>query len=82
MGDPEFPTIFGKAGRPGAYLRIIVEGEVGVGDPVRVIYRPAHGITVGEVAHIYHADRDNAYRLLDVPELAEVLKRWAARRSR
>jgi MOSC domain-containing protein YiiM len=82
MGDPGFPDVFSDAGRPGAYLRIILEGDVGAGDAVRVIHRPAHGVTVGEVARIYHSARDEAHRLLDVPELAVVLKRWAARRQR
>jgi MOSC domain-containing protein YiiM len=81
MGDPDFPTTFGRAGRPGAYLRIIVEGDIGAGDAVRVVHRPAHGVTTGEVARIYHADRADAYRLLAVPELADVLKQWAARRQ-
>ena len=82
MGDPGILEQFRQAGRPGAYLRIIIEGDVAAGDSVRVAYRPAHGVTVGEVAHIYHADRADAHRLLDVPELADVLRHWAARRSR
>jgi MOSC domain-containing protein YiiM len=82
MGDPDFPTLFGKAGRPGAYLRIVREGEIGAGDPVRVVHRPAHGVTVGDVAHIYHSARHEAHRLLNIPELADVLKRWAARRPK
>ena len=82
MGDPGFPDLFSDAGRPGAYLRIFREGEIGAGDAVRVVHRPVHGVTVGEVARIYHSARDEAYRLLDVPELAYVLRRWAARRQR
>jgi MOSC domain-containing protein YiiM len=79
MGDPDFPTRFSAAGRPGAYLRIIREGDIGAGDEVRIAHRPAHGITVGAAAHIYHNDRARAYLLLDIPELAEPLKRWARR---
>ena len=79
MNDRDFPPKFGKAGRPGAYLRIIQAGDIGAGDEVRVVYRPAHGITLGEIANIYHHDRLRAQVLLDVPELAEPLKRWARR---
>jgi MOSC domain-containing protein YiiM len=82
MGDPTFPTLFGRVGRPGAYLRIVREGEIGAGDVVSMVYRPVHGMTVGEVARIYHEDRGEAARLLDVPELAGSLKHWAARRAR
>jgi hypothetical protein len=54
-----------------AYLRILAEGEVAAGDPVEVVHRPGHGLTVAEVSRIYHDDRAGAARLLEVPELAE-----------
>lgn len=80
MNDPDFPDRFSDAGRPGAYLRIIEEGSIRAGDPVNVIYRPAHTLTVGKAAGIYHRNRDECAILLEVPELAEPLKRWARRR--
>lgn len=40
MNDPDFPVWFAAAGRPGAYLRIVAEGEVGAGDAVEVVERP------------------------------------------
>ncbi len=80
MNNPDFPPIFAAAGRPGAYLRIIREGDIGAGDEVRVIARPAHGITVGDVARIYHHDRNEAERLLSVPELGGGYREWAAKR--
>jgi MOSC domain-containing protein YiiM len=57
MGSQRFPRQFAAAGRPGAYLRILAEGEVAAGDPVEVVYRPDHGLTVAEVSRIYHHDR-------------------------
>lgn len=41
MDDRRFPRRFSQAGRPGAYLRIAVEGDLGAGDEIRVIERPA-----------------------------------------
>jgi MOSC domain-containing protein YiiM len=79
MGSQQFPRRFAAAGRPGAYLRILAEGEVGAGDPVEVVQRPAHGLTVAEVSRIYHDDHAGASRLLEVPELAESWKQWASR---
>jgi MOSC domain-containing protein YiiM len=79
MGTQEFPRRFAAAGRPGAYLRILAEGEVGAGDPVEVVHRPAHGLTVAEVSRIYHDDHAGAARLLGAPELAGTWKRWAER---
>jgi MOSC domain-containing protein YiiM len=77
MGSQRFPRRFAAARRPGAYLRILAEGEVAAGDPVEVVHRPAHGLTVAEVSHIYHDDHSGAPRLLQAPELAGTWKQWA-----
>ena len=77
MNDKMFPRRFNQALRPGAYLRIVVEGEVGAGDEIRVVERPAHDLTIREVFRIYLHDRDDAERLLAVPQLSESWKRWA-----
>jgi MOSC domain-containing protein YiiM len=79
MGSQRFPSRFAAAGRPGAYLRILAEGEVAAGDPVEVVHRPGHGLTVAEVSRIYHQDHAGAARLLQVPELADTWKQWAER---
>jgi MOSC domain-containing protein YiiM len=79
MGSQRFPSRFADAGRPGAYLRILAEGEVAAGDPVEVVHRPGHGLTVAEVSRIYHQDHAGAARLLQVPELADTWKQWAER---
>jgi MOSC domain-containing protein YiiM len=81
MGDPTFPAHFAAAGRPGAYLRILEEGELGAGDEVRVEERPQHGLTVGDVARIYHQERGRSGALLTVSELAPEWHDWALRRS-
>ena len=81
MDDPSFPVHFAAAGRPGAYLRIIEEGEIGAGDEVRVGEKPGHGLTVGDVARIYHQERARCAVFLDAPELAEEWKDWALRRT-
>ncbi|NIT60088.1 MAG: MOSC domain-containing protein, partial [Aliifodinibius sp.] len=46
MNDKTFPKKFTQALRPGPYLRIIEEGELGIGDEIKVIDKPAHGLTV------------------------------------
>jgi MOSC domain-containing protein YiiM len=79
MGSQRFPRRFAAASRPGAYLRILTEGEVAAGDPVEVVHRPGHGLTVAEVSRIYHADHAAAARLLQVPELAGTWRQWAER---
>lgn len=77
MGDQHFPPRFAAAGRPGAYLRIVSEGDIAPGDPIRVLSRPRHGVTVGLVERAYHADRSLVPRLLEAPELTESWIDWA-----
>jgi MOSC domain-containing protein YiiM len=81
MGQQAFPVYFAAAGRPGAYLRIVQEGELGAGDDIRVGSKPEHGVTVGDVARIYHQDRARAGLLLTAPQLAAEWHRWAAHRG-
>lgn len=77
MSDKMFPRRFTEALRPGPYLRIIVEGDLGAGDEIRVVERPAHDLTVRDVFRIYTRDRGEADRLLAVPRMSESWKRWA-----
>jgi MOSC domain-containing protein YiiM len=37
---------FSESGRPGAYLRVLQAGSVRAGDPISVLHRPAHDVTV------------------------------------
>ncbi len=64
MGDPLFVKAFTKARRPGAYLRILEEGEMTPGDAVRVVHRPTHDVSVGVVADAYTIDRTLLARVL------------------
>jgi len=77
MSDRTFPRRFTEALRPGAYLRIVVEGDVGAGDAIRVVQRPGHDLTVRDVFRIYTRDREEAGRLLAVPGMSEAWRRWA-----
>src|SRR5256885_11136896 len=79
MDDEGFPRRFSKAMRPGSYLRIVVEGDVGAGDEISVVERPAHGVTVRDVFRIYTRDREEVARLLAVPQLSESWRGWADR---
>lgn len=81
MDDPKFVRLFTEGGRPGTYLRIVEEGELGAGDAVRVVSRPQHDVTIGDVFRIYVRDRHEAERLLSVPQLSDGWKAWAARQS-
>lgn len=80
MNDPLFPRRFSEALRPGTYLRIVEEGELGAGDEVRLVSKPDHTLTIRDVFRIYVRDRDEAERLLAVPQMSEGWKEWATKR--
>ena len=80
MGDKMFPRLFTKALRPGAYLRIIVEGDVGAGDAISIVSRPEHDLSIGDMFRIFSRDRDEVERFLAVPQMSAAWKRWAEER--
>jgi MOSC domain-containing protein YiiM len=77
MGDPIFPKRFAAAVRPGAYLRILREGELGAGDEIRVVERPEHDVTMELAAAARLHDHALAERLLAAPALSEAWRDWA-----
>ena len=77
MEDNQFLRRFVEAGRSGAYLRIVIEGDVGAGDEIRLVERPDHDLTIGDVYRIYTRDRVDAGRLLSVAQISSTWKGWA-----
>jgi MOSC domain-containing protein YiiM len=77
MNDQTFPRRFTEALRPGSYLRIVTEGDVGAGDEIRVVETPDHDLTIRDVFRIYTHNRDEVERLLAVPQMSESWRRWA-----
>ena len=81
FGDPLMLRRFAQASRPGAYLRIVREGELGAGDAIEIVSRPAHGITVGLVGDAILLDDDLAERAAQAPELPAPLAEWLRERA-
>jgi MOSC domain-containing protein YiiM len=73
FGDLRMVKRFGQASRPGAYLRIVTEGELEAGDELTVISRPDHDVTVALVADAILVDDSLAAKAASAPELAEDL---------
>ena len=78
MGDPAFVKRFTRAGRPGAYLTVVAEGDVRAGDPIEVLERPGHGVSVATWFTVALLERDRLAELEPArpwfnPELAEYL---------
>jgi MOSC domain-containing protein YiiM len=68
MGEPGWAKWFTAAGRPGAYLRVIVPGPVAAGDPVEVIHRPDHDVTISLVFRATTTERELLPSLLAAAE--------------
>jgi MOSC domain-containing protein YiiM len=67
-GVPQLVRRFTAHGAPGAYLRVLETGVVGAGDPVEVVHRPDHGVTIGVAFRAYTTQK---HRL---PELVPALR--------
>jgi MOSC domain-containing protein YiiM len=79
LGDPRFPKRFQSAGRMGAYLRVVREGDVGAGDAIEVVARPDHAVTLGTMLRALD-DAAAARRLPDAGYLPRFWRRIAERR--
>lgn len=66
IDEPHWVKRFAGAGRPGAYLRVLEDGQVGAGDPVEVLSRPAERVTVADAMRGYYGDAGLMRRLLRV----------------
>jgi len=64
--EPRWVKRFAAAGRPGAYLRVIAEGEIGAGDTIEVLSQPETRVTISESMRAYYGDPDIMRVLLTV----------------
>lgn len=76
---PNLIKEFTDAGRPGAYLRIIQEGQVSAGDAIEIAYRPSHGISVGKMFTARGEDRFAMFEFLAKSDSSESVKQWASK---
>jgi MOSC domain-containing protein YiiM len=66
---------------PGAYLRVIEDGEIRAGDPITVVSRPDHDVTIGVAFRALTLEPDLLPRLVDIEALPVALRDRATRRS-
>jgi MOSC domain-containing protein YiiM len=79
MADASFVDEFARAGRLGAYLRIVEAGDVGADDAIEVLTVPPDGVTLGEVGRASREpDPEVAARVLADPRVPDAAKRMVA----
>ena len=83
MGDPTFLKRFAQASRPGAYLRIVEEGELGAGDAIAVDLAalPDHGVSMRLLSDALLLDSGLIPQALAAPQLLPELRDWLASRA-
>ncbi len=72
---------FTQAAKPGAYLRVITPGLVRAGDPIMVIHRPDHDVTVAMTFRAVTTEPELLPNLLVADALPQEMKDVAARRT-
>lgn len=70
---------FAVVGRPGPYLRVVQEGLLAAGDPIAVVHRPGHGVTVSTMFRALTSDRALLSELLKVDGLTDEARETAER---
>lgn len=76
LGLPGWLKTFTAFGHPGAYLRVVSPGAIVTGDPIEIVHRPDHEVTIGMAFRALMTDRDLMPRLLEAgddldPELRQ-----------
>jgi MOSC domain-containing protein YiiM len=81
MDEKRWVKRFTERGAPGAYFRVITPGAVAAGDPVEVVHRPSHDVTVGVTFRAVNREPELLPRLVGIEALAADLRNRVARRT-
>jgi ferredoxin-NADP reductase/MOSC domain-containing protein YiiM len=73
LSEPRMPALLVAHHRPGFYLRVLQEGEVGAGDEIELLERGPEAMTVAEIDALLYlpdGDRQAVGRALRIPALS------------
>jgi len=71
---------FTRAALPGAYLSVVSPGQVRAGDPVTIVHRPAHAVTVAQVFRALTLEPELLTSILAADDLDEQTRARARER--
>ncbi|MFI6852175.1 MOSC domain-containing protein [Streptomyces sp. NPDC050416] len=82
LDEKQWVKRFTQRGAPGAYLRVIEPGEIRAGDPVEIVNRPEHDVTVALQFRAVTTERTLLPRLLPAggalhPEALRLAREYA-----
>jgi len=77
---PKLVQEFSDARRPGVYLAIVTEGDVGAGDAIEVLHRPQHGVTIATANAAKLGDDDALPHLRGIADLPPSWQEWIDKR--
>jgi len=80
LAEPRWVRRFAEHGRTGAYLAVREAGTIAPGDPIEVVHRPGHGLTVPMFFRASMGDKDLADVFLAAQVLPQVEHEWLASR--
>jgi MOSC domain-containing protein YiiM len=80
MAESHWVRTFTHENRPGAYLRVVEPGDVKAGDPVKILNRPAHGVTIAGAFRAYMTERELLPELVEIEGLPDDLRDLLRRR--
>lgn len=72
---------FTRAAQPGAYLSVVRPGVVRGGDPIEVVYRPDHAVTIGLLFRSQTLERELAPQVLQAADYLDAESLDYARRG-
>src|SRR5262249_26567235 len=73
MDEPRMPALLTASGRPGFYLRVLQEGEVGAGDEIVKVGEASERMTVAEINALLYS-RDHSRDRLERDRLERALR--------
>lgn len=78
FGRRDLPVLVQETGFTGYLLRVLMPGDIGVGDEMRLLRRSPHGISVAEAGRIVNVDRNDlegARRVVAIDALGSSVRR-------
>ncbi|MFF4017687.1 MOSC domain-containing protein [Streptomyces sp. NPDC001843] len=83
LGERGWVKRFTRKGVTGAYLRVIEPGEIRAGDPIEIVHRPDHDVTVSLQFRAETTEREQLPRVLAAgtalhPEALEEARKYVA----